>query len=103
MEASFFPGKHDIVVLYFREVRRHFGFVCRGSSLTARRECVLEVNEVAGGFLGGLWEEGVLHINVDILFFFFSVQTLCLKKEGVLWKHQQLSEYIANPIGYGES
>ena len=54
LEASFFPEKHGIVVLYFREVRRHFGFVCRVSSLTSGRECVLGVNEVAGGLLGGL-------------------------------------------------
>ena len=61
MESSrvlFFPGKHDIVVLYFREVRRRFGFVCRVSSLTSGRGYVLEVNEVAGGFLGGLRGEG---------------------------------------------
>ena len=50
LEASFFPGKHGIVVLYFREGRRHFGFVCRVSSLTSGRGYVLEVNEVAGGF-----------------------------------------------------
>ena len=35
LEASFFPGKHDIVVLYLCEVRRHFGFVFRVSSLTS--------------------------------------------------------------------
>ena len=52
LEASFFPEKHDIVVLYLCEVRRHFGFVCRVSSLTSWREYVLGVNEVAGGFLG---------------------------------------------------
>ena len=62
---------------------------------------ILGVNEVAGGFLGGLRGLVWFHINVDILFFL--VQTLCLKKEAVWWKHQQLSEYIANPIGYGES
>ena len=61
----------------------------------------LGVNEVAGGFLGGLRGLVWFHINVDILFFL--VQTLCLKKEAVWWKDQQLSEYIANPIGYGES
>ena len=32
-----------------------------------------------------------------------SVQTLCRKKEGVRWRHQQPSGYIANPINYGES
>ena len=89
--------------LYSHKLRRHFGFVCRVSSLTSGRGYVLEVNEVAVGFLGSLRGEGVLHINVDILFFFFSVQTLCLKKEAVWWEYQQLSEYIANPIGYGES
>ena len=61
LEASFFPGKHDIVVLYLREVRRQFKFVCRVSSLTSWRECVLGVNEVAGGFLG-LLRGGVIKV-----------------------------------------
>lgn len=40
-------------------------------------------------FCGG---RGVPHINVNILFFFFSVQTLCLKKECVLKMIEQESE-----------
>ena len=49
LEASFFP--HGIVVLYLCEVRRHFGFVRRVSSLSSWMGYVLGVNKVAGGFL----------------------------------------------------
>ena len=55
LEASFFPTKHGIVVLYFREVRRHFGFVWRVSSLTSWRGIFSElmISRVDfGGFAG---------------------------------------------------
>ena len=35
LEASFFPGNMTSSFLQFRDVRRHFGFVCRVSSLTS--------------------------------------------------------------------
>ena len=76
----FFPGKHGIVVLYFREVRRHFGFVCRVSSSTSWRECVLGVNEVAGvcGVLRGR-DEG-RYLTVSLLFSFFLFRRWRTKK-----------------------
>jgi hypothetical protein len=60
----FFPEKHDIVVLYFCEGRRHFGFVWRESSLTSGRGYVLGVNDIAGGFLGGVAETNRIFKNV---------------------------------------
>ena len=48
---SVFPH-HWIVVLYLDKFRRQIRFVCRESSLTSGRKRVLEVNDIAGGFLG---------------------------------------------------
>jgi len=67
----FSPSPDRIVVLYLHKLRRHFGFVCRVSSLTSGREYVLEVNEVAGDFGGvcGGRDEGRYLTFVTLLFF----------------------------------
>ena len=65
--SFFFPEKHGIVVLYLCEVRRHFGFVWRESSLSSWRGYVLGVNEVAGGFWG-VCGGGVMKLVVSFAF-----------------------------------
>ena len=68
--SFFFPHENGIVVLYLREVRRHFGFVWRVSSLTSWMGYILGVNKVAGGFWGfwGGRDEG-RYLTVFLLFF----------------------------------